>query len=204
LNAQQTEREKLLAVVQENIEAEEKAIRELEQEAKKMDALIKQLQEEMRRQTERFTPSGKLLWPLAEYGTSWITSGYGTRVNPITKRAGEFHGAIDIGIPRTRWPGSKNYNGNPVYIRAADNGIVLFAGINGSLSYGYGRLVVIDHGGGLATAYAHCHSILVAPGQEVSRGQNIAIVGSTGSSTGPHLHFEVRVNGERKNPMNYF
>ncbi len=204
LNKQQAEREKLLKVVQKNIEAQEKAIRELEQEAQKIEKIIKQLQEEMRRQTERFTPSGKLLWPLAEYGTSWITSGYGPRVHPITKRPGEFHGAIDIGIPRTRWPGSSSYNGNPVYIRAADNGVVLYAGINGSLTYGYGRLVVIAHGKGLATVYAHCHTILVAPGQEVTRGQHIAIVGSTGSSTGPHLHFEVRINGERQNPMGYF
>ena len=209
LNRQQAQREKLLEVVQKNIEAQEKAIRELEQEAKKLDNLIKQLQEEMRRQTERFTSSGKLLWPLAEFGKSWITSGYGTRVNPITKRPGEFHGAIDIGIPYSRWPGSSSYNGNPVYIRAADDGVVLFAGINGSLTYGYGKLVIISHGkdvngNEISTAYAHCHSILVAPGQEVSRGQNIAIVGSTGSSTGPHLHFEVRVNGERKNPLAFF
>ncbi len=209
LSRQQSEREKLLEVVQANIEAQEKAIQELEQEAKKMDAVIKQLQAEMRRQTEHLTPSGRLLWPLAEYGTSWITSPYGNRVHPITKRSGTFHGGVDIGIPHARWPGSSSYNGNPVYIRAADDGVVLYAGINGSLSYGYGRLVVIDHGKlgngeDFATAYAHCHTILVAPGQEVSRGQNIAIVGSTGSSTGPHVHFEVRVNGERKNPMGYF
>ena len=209
LNKQQTERETLLEVVQKNIEAHEKAVRELEQEARKLDDTIRQLQEEMRRQTGHFTTSGKLLWPLAEYGTSWITSPYGTRVNPITKQPGEFHSGVDIGIPRTRWPGSANYNGNPVYIRAADSGIVLYAAINGSLSYGYGRLVVIDHGQlnsgeDFATAYGHCHTLLVTPGQEVSRGQNIAIVGSTGSSTGPHVHFEVRVNGERKNPMNYF
>jgi murein DD-endopeptidase MepM/ murein hydrolase activator NlpD len=204
LNKQQAEREALLDTVQKNIEAQEKAVRELEQEAQKIETIIKQLQEEMRRQTERFTPSGKLLWPLAEYGTSWITSGYGPRVHPITKRPGEFHGGIDIGIPRTRWPGSSSYNGNPVYIRAADNGIVIYAGISGSLTYGYGRVVIVDHGKGLATVYAHCHTILVAPGQEVARGQHIAIVGSTGSSTGPHLHFEVRINGERQSPMGYF
>lgn len=209
LNSQQAEREKLLEIVQRNIEAQEKAIRELEEEAKKLDVLIKQLQEERRRQMERFTPSGRLLWPLAEFGTFWITSGYGYRVNPITKRPGEFHGAIDIGIPYNRWPGSSSYNGNPVYIRAAESGVVLFAGISGSLNYGYGRVVIIGHGkdsngNDLTTVYAHCHTILVTPGQEVTRGQNIAIVGSTGSSTGPHLHFEVRVNGERKDPMLFF
>ncbi len=203
LSKQQAAREELLGVVQENIEAQEKAIRELEQEAKKIETLIRQLQEEMRSQTGQYTPSGKLLWPLAEYGSSWITSGYGTRVNPITRQPGEFHGGVDIGIPRTRWPGSPNYNGNPVYIRAADNGVVIYAGLNGSLTYGYGRLVIIAHGQELTTVYAHCHTLLVAPGQEVARGQNIALVGSTGSSTGPHLHFEVRVNGTRQNPMGY-
>lgn len=209
LNAQHAEKEKLIEELQENIKATEKAIRELEQEAAKIEQLIKQLQEEMRRQTEHLTPSGDLLWPLAEYGTYWITSGYGYRTDPITRQPGAFHGAVDIGIPRVRWPASPNYNGNPVYIRAAENGVVSYAGINGSLTYGYGRLVIIDHGKrsdgkGLATVYAHCHTILVSPGQEVAKGQNIAVVGSTGSSTGPHLHFEVRVDGERQNPMNFF
>lgn len=209
LNSQLAEKEKLIEELQDSIQATEKAIRELEQEASKIEQLIKQLQEEMRRQTAHLVPSGKLLWPLAEYGTSWITSGYGYRTDPITRKQGAFHGAIDIGIPRTRWPASSNYNGNPVYIRAAENGVVSHAGINGSLTYGYGRLVIIDHGigpdgKGLATVYAHAHTLLVSPGQEVAKGQNIAIVGSTGSSTGPHLHFEVRVNGERQNPMNFF
>lgn len=204
INKQLADREKLLGDLQKNIDATEKSIKELENEAKKIEGIIKQLQEEMRRETERFTPSGKLLWPLSEYGTSWITSRYGTRVNPITRQPGEFHGGVDIGIPRTRWPASSTYNGNPVYIRASDNGLVIFAGISGSLTYGYGRLIIIDHGKGLATVYAHSHSLLVAPGQEVTRGQNIAIVGSTGSSTGPHVHFEVRQDAGRKNPMNYF
>jgi murein DD-endopeptidase MepM/ murein hydrolase activator NlpD len=209
LNSQLAEKEILVEKLQENIQATEKAIKELEQEAAKIEQLIKKLQEEMRRQTKHLTPSGKLLWPLAEFGTYWITSGYGYRTDPITRQPGAFHGAIDIGIPRTRWPASPNYNGNPVYIRAAENGIVSYADINGSLSYGYGRLVIIDHGvgadgKGLSTVYAHAHTLLVAPGQEVAKGQNIAIVGSTGSSTGPHLHFEVRVDGVRQNPMNFF
>lgn len=204
LNKQIAEREKLMEDVQKSIDAQERAIQELEQEAGKVTNLIKQLQEEMRSLTGHLTPSGKLLWPLAEYGKSWITSNYGYRTHPITKKARSFHGGVDIGISRTRWPGSSSYNGNPVYIRAADNGIVLFAGINGSLSSGYGRMVILSHGSELATVYAHCHTLLVSAGQEVSQGQPIAIVGSTGSSTGPHLHFEVRVNGDRKNPMSYF
>jgi len=200
LNKQIAEREQLMEEVQKAIEAQERAIRELEQEAGKVANLIKQLQEEMRSLTVNITPSGKLLWPLAEYGKSWITSNYGYRTHPITKKAGTFHGGVDIGIPRERWPGSSSYNGNPVYIRAADNGVVLFAGSNA----GYGRMVILSHGSELTTVYAHCHSLLVSAGQKVSQGQPIAIVGSTGSSTGPHLHFEVRVNGDRKNPMSYF
>ena len=209
VNKQLADREKVLGELQKNIDETEKAIKELEDEANKIEDLIKRLQEEMRREIERFNSSGKLLWPVAEYGASWITSGYGLRVNPITRQPGQFHGGIDVGIPRTRWPASSNYNGNPVYIRAADNGVVTFAGISGSLTYGYGRLIIINHGKGpdgkqIATVYAHCHTFLVAPGQEVARGQNIAVVGSTGSSTGPHLHYEVRVDGVRQNPMNSF
>jgi murein DD-endopeptidase MepM/ murein hydrolase activator NlpD len=204
LNKQMAEREKLMEDVQQSIEAQEQAIQELEQEAGKVANLIKQLQEEMRSLMGHITPSGKLLWPLAEYGKSWITSNYGYRTHPITKKPRSFHGGVDIGIPRSRWPGSATYNGSPVYIRAADNGIVLFAAISGSLSSGYGRLVILSHGSELATVYGHCHTILVSPGQSVSQGQPIAVVGSTGSSTGPHVHFEVRVNGERKNPMSYF
>lgn len=204
LNRTLVSRESLLAEVQETIEAHERAIQELEQESEKLESLIKQLSEELRRQTERFAPSGQLLWPLEEFGRSWITSGFGPRTHPITGRPGVFHGGIDIGIPHYRWPGSSSYNGNPVYIRAAERGIVSFAGVFGSLSYGYGKTVIIEHGKNLTTVYAHCHSLLVSAGEEVSRGQPIAIVGSTGSSTGPHLHFEVRVNGERKNPLDFF
>jgi len=202
LDRQMASRENILGQVQDQIEAQERVIRELEEEAKALEDLIKRLQEEQRRLNNQ--PPGKLLWPLEEFGRGWITSGYGYRTHPITRIQGVFHGGIDIGIPYNRWPGSASYDGNPVYVRSAADGIVIFSGISGSLNYGYGRLVIVDHGGGMSTIYAHNHSLLVSPMQEVLMGQPLGIVGSTGSSTGPHLHFEVRLNGERVNPMNYF
>ena len=205
LDRQLAAEKKILVALMAEIEANEQAIRELEQEAKRVEEKIKHLQEEMRRLTAQFKPSGQLLWPIAEYGTGWITSPFGNRTHPITRRPGVFHGGIDIGIPHNRWPGSRFYGGNPVHILAADHGVVLVAGTEG----GYGRTVILDHGqmgsgANLTTLYAHAHTLLVSPKQVVVRGEPIAIVGSTGASTGPHLHFEVRVNGERQNPMNYF
>ena len=86
-------------------------------------------------------------------------------------------------------------------IFAAAGGTVIVSGWN---SGGYGNYVVIDHGGGITTLYAHCSSLNVSKGQTVSKGQVIARVGSTGISTGPHLHFEVLKNGGHTNPMSYF
>ncbi|TML65059.1 MAG: M23 family metallopeptidase, partial [Actinobacteria bacterium] len=87
--------------------------------------------------------------------------------------------------------------GDPIH--AAANGVVVFAGPRG----GYGLATLIDHGGSLATLYAHQSQILVSAGQHVVRGQVIGLVGATGYATGPHLHFEVRVNGTPVDPMPY-
>jgi len=115
-----------------------------------------------------------------------ITSMFGPRVHPITGDARN-HNGIDYGA------------GTGTPIRAAGDGVVVYAGPRG----GYGNATVIDHGGSLATLYAHQSSIGVAVGQSVGRGQVIGAVGSTGFSTGPHLHFEVRVQGTPVDPMRY-
>jgi murein DD-endopeptidase MepM/ murein hydrolase activator NlpD len=117
-----------------------------------------------------------LIWPV----NGPVTSGFGMRW-------GRMHEGIDIAAAA----------GTPIW--AAADGAVIYAGWLG----GYGNLVVVDHGNGLATAYAHTSAILVAVGQHVTRGETIALVGSTGHSTGPHLHFEVRVNGVAVDPLLY-
>ena len=111
----------------------------------------------------------------------------GVVVSGFGMRWGRMHEGIDIGCAY----GTPN--------RAAASGTVIYAGWLG----GYGNLVVIDHGNGLSTAYAHASSILVSVGQSVSQGQTVSLVGSTGNSSGPHLHFEVRVNGVAVDPLPY-
>jgi murein DD-endopeptidase MepM/ murein hydrolase activator NlpD len=117
-----------------------------------------------------------LIWPC----DGVVVSGFGMRW-------GRMHEGIDIGCAY----GTPNH--------AAASGTVIYAGWLG----GYGNLVVVDHGNGLSTAYAHASSILVSVGQSVSQGQTVSLVGSTGHSTGPHLHFEVRVNGVAVDPLPY-
>jgi murein DD-endopeptidase MepM/ murein hydrolase activator NlpD len=127
-----------------------------------------------------YTPS---VWPVE----GKLESGFGGRRNPFGGNSYEFHSGQDIDAP---W-------GAPVI--AGANGNVTFVGWQN----GYGQLVVIDHGGGLTTRYGHLSHIDVSQGQTVTRGQFIARVGSTGRSTGPHLHYEVRINDEPVNPLQY-
>jgi len=127
--------------------------------------------------------NGQLLWPVPSRTLSDITSPFGPRIHPISRRQ-DNHSGMDI-----RATSGAN-------IVAAESGVVIFSGWSG----GYGLTVIIDHGGGVHTLYAHNSSNLVNVGDNVSRGQVIALIGSTGVSTGPHLHFEVRVNGRAVNP----
>ncbi|MEB3284499.1 MAG: peptidoglycan DD-metalloendopeptidase family protein [Candidatus Sericytochromatia bacterium] len=127
-----------------------------------------------------FMGTGRFMWPVAGV----ITSGFGSRMHPILGRYTNHHG-IDFGAPM----------GAPIY--APDNGEVIYAGWYG----GYGKVVIIDHGGDITTLFGHASRYVVASGSRVKKGQIIAYVGSTGMSTGPHLHFEVRRNGAAINPM---
>lgn len=128
--------------------------------------------------------AGTFRWPTPGY--SRITSPFGYRIHPILK-VRKLHTGIDIGAA------------SGARIVAAGKGTVIYAGYNG----GYGYFTMIDHGNGLVSCYAHQSKILVRKGQYVTAGTQIGRVGSTGLSTGPHLHFEVRVNGNPVNPMNY-
>lgn len=130
--------------------------------------------------------TGSFMWPISGH----ISSGFGRRFHPIHRRT-IMHTGLDIGGP----------NGGA--IRAADGGQVIFAGWKG----GYGKAVMINHGNrngrNLVTLYGHMSRLSVSTGENVSKGQVIGNEGSTGYSTGPHLHFEVRVDGAPVNPMNY-
>jgi len=127
-------------------------------------------------------PGDKFMWPVAGF----LKSGFGMRRHPILGTM-RMHAGVDLIAP------------NGALVKAGDGGQIIQAGYDG----GYGYSIVVYHGGGFATWYAHLSRILVAVGQNVSRGEVIGLVGATGWATGPHLHFEVRINGAAQNPLEW-
>ena len=159
--------------------ANKNALQRMEKELEIQEAELTRILESYKYGT---APSGKFMWPVA----ARIRSGFGYRTHPIfgTNR---FHSGIDLPAP------------NGTLVKAGDGGQVIQAGYFG----GYGYSIMLYHGGGFATWYAHLSSIRVSVGQFVERSQVIGLVGSTGWTTGPHLHFEVRINGAAQNPLAY-
>ena len=157
----------------------ERKVHSLEQDSDQIQRLITKMQQQMHTAA---IGDGKFIWPVV----GEIASPFGERIHPIFK-VKDFHTGLDIAAPL----------GRPVF--AASDGVVLYAGVWG----GYGNVVIIDHGAGMTTLYGHLSQFFVKRSVTLKKGQILGLVGSTGWSTGPHLHFEVRVNGEVKNPINY-
>lgn len=153
------------------------------------EKLEKKLQNELTKLLESLPEStyvgGELLWPTPGY--TKITCPYGMRIHPVTK-VYSMHTGVDIGVP------------SGVKILSCNGGKVLKSEYNSA----YGNYVLIDHGGGISTLYAHMSKRSVKAGSTVKRGQQLGLVGTTGLSTGPHLHLEVRKNGKTVDPMSYF
>lgn len=180
LASQKGEKQKLLSSVTQERKAFEEALAELEKASAQLEAMIRQLQGD----GGESLGTGVFTWPTPGY--KGITSPYGMRYHPILKQR-KMHTGVDIGAPMS------------ASIVAADSGVVIFAGWMNA----YGNTTVVDHGGGVSTLYAHQSKFTVAKGATVGKGQEIGKVGSTGWSTGPHLHFEVRINGTYTDPMAY-
>jgi murein DD-endopeptidase MepM/ murein hydrolase activator NlpD len=177
LVAARSEKSAALESIHEDRDSTLEEIRALEQQSAALAARIREAQQQAA--TPLIVPpsgNGLLGWPVS----GPVTSGFGTRW-------GRMHEGIDIAVPLG------------TAVRAAAAGAVIYAGWLG----GYGNLVVVDHGNGLSTAYAHNTSLAVSVGQSVSAGETVSYSGSTGNSTGPHVHFEVRVNGSAVDPLGY-
>ena len=186
------EASELIGQIEATLETENALYLEVDAEARRIQNEINEKVEALRREEERkmlaeasrVRGTGELKWPVATGG--YITSGFGTRQHPVFK-VYRFHSGIDIGAD------------HGASVLAADRGIVITSAYNSS----YGNYIVISHGNGMTTLYAHLSSRRVSEGAEVQKGQIIGLVGSTGVSTGPHLHFEVSVNGQKVNPERY-
>ncbi len=166
---------------QENLSALPSRLATLETEASRQESSLRELQEYFDDQKSLLasTPS---LWPTR----GWVTSDFGVRLDPYSAER-MMHRGLDIATPY----------GQAVY--TPSDGVVVFAGTEG----GYGKVLVVDHGYGVKTRYGHLSEIFVKLGDRVKRGSRVGAVGNTGRSTGPHLHYEVRVNGIPENPRKF-
>jgi murein DD-endopeptidase MepM/ murein hydrolase activator NlpD len=162
----------------------EQAERQLASESHQLETQIIEMESSNRKNSKNMLAgSGQLAMPLV----AQVTSPFGWRQHPIFG-VRRFHTGIDLAGP------------NHAAIRSADSGAVLYTGWYG----GYGKVVIVSHGKGMATLYAHLSKIATSQGNNVSKGDVLGYEGTTGFSTGPHLHFEVRMNGKPNNPLNYF
>lgn len=160
---------------------------ELQKQMKEVQAAIDRIYAEINKNSGNTTYiGGEMLWPVPRL--SQVTSNFGYRFS-----GSDYHTGMDIS-------GAGAYGQSIV---AANTGTVAFVNTQVTPGYGYGKYMIVDHGGGVTTLYAHCSSIDASVGDVVARGEHIAKIGSTGWSTGPHLHFEVRINGKPQNPAGY-
>ncbi|ADI02624.1 murein hydrolase activator EnvC family protein [Syntrophothermus lipocalidus] len=173
-------KQEVLNQVQNQREQYEKALEELEETSRELERLIRSLQ----KPESAYQGTGIFCWPAPGY--TRVTSEYGMRYHPILGIR-KLHTGIDIGAP---------YGARVV---AADGGTVIYTGRMG----GYGNTIVVDHGGGVSTLYAHLSAYRTSTGARVDKGDTIGLVGSTGWSTGAHLHFEVRKNGTPVDPRGW-
>ena len=178
---------KEISAQEDQLEAMEK---ELGQAAKNLDAQIKKAEEEYAAQIANVPSESGFLWPLAG-NINTLSSYYGSRTDPFTGKPGN-HTGIDVPAAR----------GTPIY--AAKSGVVTTSVLGSGGSWAYGNHVVVSHSDGTSTLYAHMNSRAVSKGQTVKQGDIVGYVGTTGRSTGNHLHYEVRVNGSRTDPLNYY
>lgn len=182
--AHYAEKQQVVDALQNN-EAEAKATYEYFAELdKQLNAELEAYLAELLRKQQTVYVGGSMAWPLDPTAPYWYSSEFGNR---ILWGVPDFHLGLDIACAHN------------TRIYAANGGTVL----KSESHWSYGNYVLIDHGGGMATLYAHMTSRAVYPGQTVAMGELIGYVGSTGNSSGPHLHFEVRVNGQVQQPRNY-
>lgn len=190
LKAQEDEVDKLIKEISAQEDQLEAMEAELKKAAEALDAAIKKAEKEYAAQIAKVPSESGFLWPLAG-NINTVNSLFGGRKDPITGGKGN-HTGIDIPAAR----------GTPIY--ASKSGVVTTSVLGSGSNWAYGNHVVVSHSDGTSTLYAHMNSRAVKQGQTVKQGDVVGYVGTTGRSTGNHLHFEVRKNGQRVDPLNYF